>query len=267
MLKWFSLLSAILAYTILSIGLVMMKRGIDWIGYKGPKDRTYRKNLFIWLSGFFFINLCIIPNTISLKHLDAHIVSAMAGWGVIIMVFLSSRVLKEKLYFTDFLGTVLIVGAIVLLNVFEIEETTDTTRILSYILVSVFPFLLLIPASLKSVPKKSRAILFAAVAGISTGMIVVTMNILVMTFGFHISSFFSSPIFYTYLLFSLSAFLTLQFAYKMGYMMVVGPVQYSLGIIYPVLCAFLVFNDKIQWVQIVSILVLVYGVYSILKKR
>ena len=267
MLKWLSLPLALIAYTILSIGLVLMKKGIDWIGYKGPKDQTYRKNLHTWLLGFFFINLCIIPNTLSLKHLDPHIVTAMAGWGVIVMVFLSSKVLKERIFRSDFLGTGLIVGAILLLNLFEQKESVENTKILSYAFLSVFPFLLLIPAFLKSLSKKTRSILFAAVAGISTGMIVVTMNILVMEFGFHIGSFFSSVFLYSYLLFSITTFLAIQFAYKTGYMMIAGPVQYSLGIIYPVLCAYFVFDHRIHWVQILSVFILTYGVSSILKKR
>ncbi len=89
MLEWMSLPLSIFAYTLLSIGLVLQKKGIAWIGFKGKKDGNFYRPLAIWFAGFLLMNLYIVPNTAALKHLPPHIVSAMAGWGVVVLVLLS----------------------------------------------------------------------------------------------------------------------------------------------------------------------------------
>lgn len=266
MLKILSIPLTILAYTLLSTGFVLMKKGISWIGYKGKKDKPYFRDLFTWVAGFLLINLYIVPNTIALKALDPHIVSAMAGWGVIVLVFLSKIILGEKLFRSDYYFTLLIFISIVILNVFEYQEAGESVNTAFLLVSASLPFLLFIPAFIKTFSKKTRALLFAAVSGISTGMIIVTLKIVVSDSGFFIREYFSSPYFYLYLLFSITAFLSLQIAYKMGLMMIVGPVQYSAAIIYPALCSFLIFGNHIHPVQPVAILGVIISVTVIHKK-
>jgi multidrug transporter EmrE-like cation transporter len=267
MLKVMSIPLAVFAYTLLSTGFVLQKRGIGWIGFKGTKDRIYYRNLFTWIAGFLLMNLNIVPNTLALKHLDPHIVSAFAGWGIIVMVFLSAYMLKERIHLSDIWFTVIIVLSIVMLNVFEFseaEEIISRPRLLAAI---VLPFILLGPALLPSLRRTTRALLFAMITGLSTGMIIVTMKALVSELGFAVAAYFSSPLFWLYLLFSLTSFITLQAAYKLGPMMKVGPIQYSSAIIYPVVCSFGVFGSHIQPVQIAAIVLIVGGVVGILRKR
>jgi len=196
-----------------------MKKGISWIGYKGRKNKPYFKDLFTWIAGFLLINIYIVPNTIALKTLDPHIVSAMAGWGVIVLVFLSKIFLEEKLFRSDYYFTLLIFISIIILNVFEYEEAGKSFNTAFLIISASLPFLLFIPAFMKAFSKKTRTLLFAAISGISTGMIIVTLKVVVSESGFLIREYFSSPYFYLYLLFSITAFISLQIAYKMGLMM------------------------------------------------
>jgi len=41
MLNDMGVLLALIAYSLLSLGYVLMKKGIGWIGYKGRKNRAY----------------------------------------------------------------------------------------------------------------------------------------------------------------------------------------------------------------------------------
>jgi multidrug transporter EmrE-like cation transporter len=267
MTSLFSILLTILAYTLLSIGFVLMKKGISWIGYKGKKDKLYYQNLFIWILGFIIMNSNIVPNTIALKFLEPHIVSAFAGWGIIMLVFFSHVILKERLFKPDFIYTAVIFISIIFLNLLEQKKDQIVVKLPWLIFLSLIPLCLMAPAFLKHISKRLKTILFAAISGISTGMIIVTIKVLVIDSGFNVRSYFSSPYLYIYLFFSVAAFITLQISYKLGHMMLVGPVQYSAAIIYPVLCSYAVFANNIEFMQLVSIALVIYGTINILKNH
>jgi drug/metabolite transporter (DMT)-like permease len=244
-----------------------MKRGIGWIGFKGKKDKKFYRNLILWIVGFILINIYIVPNTVALKYLAPHLVSSMAGWGIIVMIFFSYLILKEKLYRSDYFYTILIVVSIIFLHLFEYQESEVKVNISVLIAVAFFPLSLLLPALLRFVSKRIKKILFAVLSGISAGLIIVMMKVLVTFLGFDVPSYLASPYFYLYLFFSIAAFITLQVAYKLGQMMTVGPIQYSAVIIYPALCSFLVFGKHINLMQIVAIAAIIYGVVAILRKH
>ncbi len=213
------------------------------------------------------MNSYIVPNAVALKYLEPHIVSAFAGWGVVVLVFLSHSVLKESLFKSDFIFSLVIFISIISLNIFELKNDRDIVKLPYLISASLLPLFIIIPAFLKPVSKRLKTILFAGVSGISTGMIIVYIKTLVTFSGFNISRYLTSPYLYLYLFFSISAFITLQVSYKMGRMMLVGPVQYSASIIYPVLCSYFVFGNNLRLIQIASILILIYGTAGILKKH
>lgn len=268
MTVWFSLSLTVFAYTLLSCGYVLQKKGVSWIGYKGTKDRAFYRNLATWAAGFLLMNLYIVPNAAALKRLDPHIVSAMAGWGVIVLVFLSRVLLKERMFRSDLAYTALVVAAIVLLNIFERPETgEDVIRIGPLIAALALPFVLVLPGLIPALSRRVRGLIFACVSGLSAGLIIVTMKVLVAAHGFRVSAYFASPYLYLYLVFSLAAFLTLQASYKMGRMLAVGPVQYTAAIVYPVLCSAAVFGNRLHGIQVLSVGVLVLAVSALLKKH
>jgi drug/metabolite transporter (DMT)-like permease len=244
-----------------------MKKGVSWIKYTGKKDKSYYKNLFIWILGFLTLNSSIVPNAIALNYLEPHIVSAFAGWGVVFLVFLSYVILKEKIYKSDFIYALVIFISILLLNIFEQKKDQTIVQIAFFIFMSVLPFLILSSVFFKSISRRLKTILFAAVSGISSGMIIVSIKVLVTFSGFHVKLYFLSPYFYVYLFFSLTAFITLQVSYKLGHMMLVGPVQYSAAIIYPTLCSYFVFGNQINMIQTVSLLLIIYGTANIMKRH
>jgi drug/metabolite transporter (DMT)-like permease len=262
-----SLAAAAAAYTLLALGLVLMKKGIGWIGHKGPKDRGFRTSLAVWLSGFLLSNLYVVPAAAALGTLSPHVVASFAGWGVAVMVVLAAWVLGERLFASDLAFTALIAAAIVLLNIYEGADAGNVPRSAPFATVAILPFLALLPAFTKSARPRLKALLFAAVSGALAGLIVVTMKVLVRLHGFQIVRYPGSLYFYLYLLFSVAAFLALQLAFKRAGLMRVGPVQYSASIVYPVLGSLLVFGARLHPVQWAALACLILAVAGILRRR
>jgi drug/metabolite transporter (DMT)-like permease len=266
-----SILMAVTAYSLLSLGFVLQKKGIQWMGWKSPKNKIFYSSLVTWLIGFIVMNAFPIPSAIALKNLPPHIVSAFAGWGIIMLVFLSFLLLKEKLYKTDYMFSLLVVVGIVLLNYFEKSTgsgpSITTPRVWGLGILCTVPVIFIFIGLLRLLNKKVKTWIFASVSGMCAGLMVIMLRLLVVDFGYEVSSYLGSIYLYLYLGTALLSFLGLQLALKNGPMIVAGPVQYSTTIIYPVVAAFLVFQQSIHLVQIFAIILIVYGVISILKKH
>ena len=258
---------ALLAYTLLSIGLVAMKKGIGWIGHRGPRDGTFRRSLLTWLAGFAATNLFIVPNALALNRLAPHAVSAMAGWGVIVLVFLSRAWLRESLFPSDRIFAGLIVAAIAGLHLLEPGRGGSPPAAGRLAAAAVLPIILLIPGLTRRPARRTRALLFAAVSGLAGGLIVVSMEGLVSRFEFRLIEWAASPLFYLYLACSLGAFLALQGAYKMGTMMRVGPAQYAGNILYPAICSWWVFGHRLHPLQWAALMTITLGAAGILRRH
>jgi len=268
-----SILMAIIAYSLLSLGFVLQKKGITWMGWKGPKDKTFYHNLLIWLTGFVVMNIFPVPSAVALKTLPSHIVSAFAGWGIIMLVGFSFVFLKEHIYKTDYLYSILIVLGIVFLNIFEKSakaynpSATAGSGIWGQAVLFAIPVIIIFSGLFRAITSKVKTWIFAAVSGMSAGLMVVTLRLLVVKFGYQVTSYPGSLYLYLYLAFALLSFLGLQLALKNGPMIVTGPVQYSATIIYPVFAAMFIFQQPIGWVQYPAIIIIVFGVVQILKKH
>jgi drug/metabolite transporter (DMT)-like permease len=247
--------------------MVLMKKGIAWIGHKGPKDGAWRRDRRTWIAGFLLSNLYVVPSLMALSTLTPHVVAAFAGSGVVVLVLLASAVLGEKLHRSDILCTAAVFLSIVLLNVYEPSRGKDALNVPLLAAASAFPLLLFAPAFAKGMTRTARAVMFASVSGISTGMIVVLMKALFEIYGFRVGDYLHSPYIYLYLLFSLTAFIALQLAYRIESMMRTGPVQYGSSIVYPAVCSALVFGNVIRPIQIAALAAIVLAVAGILRKH
>jgi multidrug transporter EmrE-like cation transporter len=260
-------LLALTAYAVLSLGMVLMKKGIAWIGHKGPKDGAWRRDLRTWIAGFLLSNLYVVPSLMALKTLTPHVVAAFAGFGVVVLVLLAAAVLGEKLHRSDITYTAAIFPSIILLNIYELSPGKGALNIPLLAGASAFPLLLFAAAFAKGMARPVRAVMFASVSGTATGMVVVLMKTLVELHGFRIGDYLRSPYVYLYLLFSLSAFISLQLAYRIETMMRTGPVQYGSSIVYPAVCSALVFENTIRPIQIAALAAIVLAVAGILRKH
>jgi len=258
---------ALLAYSLLGGGLFLMKKGIGWLGRGRPRDGAFRRDLAAWITGFLLMNLYIVPATMALKRLDPHIVASFAGWGVIVLVFLSRFGLGEKAVRSDVAHTALVVAGIIALNVLERPADGQRFALAAYIALALAPFIIAGVALVFRTTAIVSAVVWAGVSGMAAGLIVMTMKILVNEHGLAVRAYFASPYLYVYLLFSLVSFLALQLSLRRGALIAVGPVQYSAGILTPVLCAAPVFGRRLHPLQFAASLVIVYGVAAMLKKR
>ncbi len=263
----FSIFMALTAYSCISFGFVLMKKGISWIGWKGKRNRMFYSNLFLWIIGFIVMNIYGVPSAVALKHLPPHIVAAFAGWGIVVLVFLSYFLLKEKLFKTDFIFSLLIVAGIFMLHFFERPASKNIMNVTGIIFLSSIPFVLFVSGFVHQLSGKMKTLAFASVSGVSAALMVVFLRLLVLQYQYKIALYFDSPYLYLYIWFALFSFIALQLALKNGPMMIIGPVQYSTNIIYPLFAAFFVFNQFINLIQFFSIGLIVYSVINILKKR
>ena len=157
------------AYTLLAVGLVLMKKGIGWFGRGAPRDAAWRRDLGVWAVGFLLSNAYIVPVTLALRDLPPHIVGAFAGLGVIVMVLLSRAWLGEKLRRSDAVYAGGMGLAIGLLSLSATAGAGGAGNSFRLTVAAVFPFLLLAGAFFGRVGRRRLAILLAAVSGTCRG--------------------------------------------------------------------------------------------------
>lgn len=258
---------ALTAYFCLSFGFILMKIGINWMGWKEKKNKIYYNNLFIWIAGLIITNIYGVPCALALKNLPPHIVSVFAGWGIVILVYLSYFLLKEKIFKTDYLFSFLIILGIFLLNYFKKDSFTETIQIPGIYILGIVPIILFFLGFVKNITKSVKTAIYGIVSGFSAGLMIVFLRILVLKYQYQVGLYFTSPFSYLYIIFALLSFIALQFAFKHGPMMITGPAQYSTTIVYPLFAAWLIFHDQINLLQLISIGIITFSVVMIMKKR
>ena len=263
----FSIILAFAGFTLFSAGIVLMKAGSPWLKWQGIKNGRFHKTLAIWAAGFALYNLALIPNIMASKALPAYLISAISGWGIVVIVLLSAWLLKEQIYAADYLYAALIVAGIFVLNISEKAAVIGQIDKPAFYGLFALPFLLLLPALFKNVAVKAKAVLFSVFSGCVVGFSFVILNVVTKEYGFDVLRYFGTPYPYLFISSGIISFFALQLAMRWGKMMLVGPLQNSLTIIYPAICSYLIFNVRLSIVQIASIIVIVFSCLAILKKH
>ncbi len=263
----FSVIMALIAFFCLSFGFILMKMGINWMGWKESKNKIYYKNLFIWITGLIIANIYGIPSALALKNLPPHMVSVFAGWGIVVLIYLSYFLLKEKIFKTDYLFSFLIILGIFLLSYFKQESSGETIQPIGIYILGFIPIVLFLFGFAKKITNPVKTAIYGAVSGFSAGLMIIFLRILVLKYQYQVGLYFTSPFSYLYIIFALLSFVALQFAFKHGPMMITGPAQYSTTIIYPLFAAWLIFHDQINLIQLILIGIISYSVIMIMKKR
>lgn len=262
-----SILLSLFGFTVFSTGIVLTKAGGAWLKWKGKKNRVYLKSLTVWLIGFIAYNAAVIPNAIASKALPPYIISAISGWGIAVIVIMSYLILKENLFVTDFIYSALMVAAIFALSLLDKAKAASEINQTAFIVMLALPFILLVPLLFKNLGGKPRAILLAIFAGSTGGLALVIMNVVVKSLGYDIFSYFNTPYPYLYILVGVAQFVTLQMAMRYGSMILVGPLQNALMILYPVACSYFIFGASLGVIQLLMIAVIVYCCVAILRKH
>jgi multidrug transporter EmrE-like cation transporter len=262
-----SILMAMTAYACLAVGLVLMKKGIGWLGWKGPKDRSFYGSLAVWIAGFLVMNLYGVPNALALKILPPDVVAAFAGWGIVVLVFCSHFLLRESISRSDLVYSFLIVGGIAALNLFSRPEAAGEPDPAATVVLFFLPFVLFVCGLVFSWSDTLKTALFAAVSGLCAGLMVVALGLLVRRYEYQIALYLKSPYLYLYIGLGLLSLVALQVALKHGPLMVIGPIQYSTHIGYPLVAAMAVFRRPVHAVQYLAVGLIVYSVVGILRRR
>lgn len=259
---------AAVAYSLISTGIVLQKKGISWIGWTGKRDRIYYKHLSVWATGFLLMNIFGIPSAIALKSLPPHIVSAFAGWGIIVLLFLSKYFLKEKIFRSDLFYSGIVMSGIVLLNLTEnISGTYKISDSILTIIYFLFPLFLFVISILFISGNRLKNIFYAFISGSTAGLMVISLKGLVKLYEYRIVEYPGSVYFYLYIIFALLSFISLQMSLKSGPVLITGQIQYSMTIVYPVAGTLIVFYGRTGLLQLISIGLIVTGVVKILKNR
>jgi hypothetical protein len=268
MITFYSILLAILGFTLYSGGIVLQKKGVSWMSWEGEKDRKFYLNLLIWGFGMLmsFI-LSVFPNGAASKNLPPHIVSAMSGWGIVVVVMLSYFLLKEKLYISDVLYSLLIVVSIFVIGIAQKTASFAGVNIKVLNLLLFIPFILLCLGFVKSLSPKIRAVLYASFAGIGDGLTIVLLAFGVREMGTSVMAYIRSPYLYIYALMGICTAVSLQFAYRLGEMVLIAPLQISFSIIYPMICSYFVFGVPINFIQAGAIAFIIFSCLMILRKH
>lgn len=267
MVDFSGILLSLLGFSVFSTGVVLTKAGGAWLKWQGKRDRSFFRSLLIWLLGVILYNVAVIPNAIASKTLPPHIISAISGFGITVMVVLSYFLLKEKLYKSDFIYSFIMVAGIFALSILDRPEAGVTINQSAFAVMMALPLLLLLPAAFRKIGGKPRAVLLAAFSGISGGLSLVIMNVVIKSLGYNIFSYFDTAYPYLYLLAGLLSFITLQLAMRLGDMILVGPLQTALMILYPVACSYFVFGASLGFFQLALVAVIIGAGIAILRKH
>jgi multidrug transporter EmrE-like cation transporter len=262
-----SVLLALFGFTVFSTGIVLTKAGGAWLKWPGKKTGGFYKALAIWLFGFIAYNAAAIPNAVASKALPPYIISAISGWGIIVIVVMSYLILKEKLFLSDYVNAALIVAAIVTLSLLDKAGVAHEINQTAFYVMLALPLLLLVPLVFQGLSGKWRAVLLAIFAGSAGGLALVIMNVVVKRLGYDLFSYFGTPYPYLYVLVGVAQFVSLQVAMRHGSMIVVGPLQNALMILYPLACAYFIFGSSLSVIQLLMIALIVFCSVSTLRKH
>lgn len=262
-------LIALLGSTISAVGVVFQKKGLEWVAFiKTKKQQPFYTHLSTWIFGIFLTYvLSAIPVSLASKELPPHIITAMSGWGIVIVIALSHMILKEKIYFSDFIYSLLILGSILVIGflskkVSKLEVDRGTLNILFLI-----PFTILFPIPFKKISNKVKSALLAIFAGSMGSLAIIFFNLLVRRIFIYGIKGIQIDFTILYLFTAVSGAIAEQIAFRIGQMTVVESIRISLFILYPVFCSIFLYSALVDYWQLIAIVIIIISCYGIFRKR
>ena len=250
--------AALAASLILSLGMVLQKRHVFFVGHKGLHDAAFRRDRRGWLAGFVLVNLAPPFNYLALLGLPANVVAAATGSNVAFAALFSALLLGEKIGARELILSLLLFGAIAVAGlrggVVSVSSAPEIHFVWLFILV---PFAL---AAL-SVMFRSRsrspglAVAIGALSGAMGGFMLIPLKLLG-GLGPGILAWLAAPWLWLYVGAGVFSFALVQLAYKDGEMRRVAPAYYGLQVFWPALASLFVFSqpfDPAQWVALAAI--------------
>ncbi len=235
---------------LLSLGMILQKRHIAWIGHKGEKDRAFRLDRLGWFAGFTLMNIQPVFNYIALTRLPPNVVGAAAGSSVAFTALLASLILGERLGRRKLAWTCAMFAAMGLSALRSPPQGAGFFPLVLY--ASLLPPLvaaLLALAARRRRKGPATAVALAAVAGSLGGFMVLSLAALRLVGGARPLLWFGTPYIYVYLVAGIGAFSLVQLAYKDGRMSSVAPAYYGMQVLWPALASYFVFASPFDPIQ------------------
>ena len=287
-----AILFAILAYSMLNIGLALEKKGAAELPVI-EEEKFFRnlKNFFtnkIWITGFILTNIQWIFFLLALEFGDLSLVTPMMGIGLVALVLFSYFYLKEPISIKEISGIVcIIIGAVVLGATnsgeeiaYTIDEINSYLSSLGSIIFFICSSILIVVSVLFSIIRKFSLadIIFGISGGIASGLGAIFSKAFIsgLDFGDFGSSFIAAVIrweWWMYLLlliiFNIISTVLPQIGFQKGKAIRVTPLFSIMALISPVIGGVIIFaewsNLSIGFLigKIIALIVITIGVIII----
>ena len=254
---------------LLSLGMVLQKRNVAWLGAARPLDRGSRRAALGWLAGFMLVNAAPAFNYLALLGLPPNVVSAAAGSNVAFTALFAAPLLGERLGPRRAAFSALLFGAIALAGLRGGEAgggAFSPAALYAFIALpaaaAALAWALLRARRGRAAPAgaaerkgdRALALLFAAVAGSCGGYMVLPMRALQLAAGGEVARWLSTPYPYLFLAGGIGGFVHVQVAYREGEMASVAPLYYGLQVLWPALASYFVFSSPFDPLQAAAFL-------------
>lgn len=263
-----SILTALFGTSIFSAGVILQKKGAAWMSWKERPNRRFFISFSLWLAGML---LSYAISTLFVgaasRELSPQMISAITGWNVVLIVFLSGLFLKESLHATDMVYSAVIVSCIVVMSRFQGGggPAAINGKVVYWLL--LVPFVLLIPVFTRFTDKKRKTVLLSVFSGFLGGLTIVFMNVLVKESGNSLHGIVTSPLLYVYFLSGVLSVAAKQAAYRIGDVILITPLQTGFSMIYPLICSYILSDSQVSSVQFLMVLLIVLSCWKLQKNR
>ncbi len=234
-----------------------------------------------WLLGMA-LNLGTMPLYIfalSIGHIS--ITQPLANTGIILLVIIGMRVLKESMGRNEIISVAILIGGMFLIAFSMPEPVGAYTLVQAEVVAFAVIAACLFGGCVALILLRKKAIGFALFSGIAMGVAASTIKIIsilisdlgypsfsLLDFGLDMNLIFGilggefqlvSMLFYLVVLLILSYFVTLVFAFKHGKLTLVGPLQMGMSFILPVFTGFLLFHEPVNALLVPGIAMCLLG--------
>ncbi|MHA1894703.1 MAG: hypothetical protein ACTSX4_09390 [Candidatus Helarchaeota archaeon] len=263
----FALLAIFLG--ILSTLMMNLGKGTSKYGLKKMAEKKDKKKKFmmIWIFGMIFTAINVVPYYFAVGFGDASVVNALAGVGLISLVFFSYLVLDEKLDTIVYVGIGFTILGTVLLGIFS--QKTEQTFINFPIYLILFASCLT-PLVISIIYSYTHdfiffGFLFGTMAGMLSGFATVLMKMGQILNGSAQNLFVNllsigNMSIYLAIILALVATGFTQFGLTKGKASIVVPAYNSMYIIIPLTCEMLVFITMLSAQQLIGIVIILIGI-------
>lgn len=270
--RWLAFLSAIVGSMVISLGMVLQKKGVAWFRWPGPKDAQYRRLRTLWFLGFGLNNLLSVFYFFALKAMSSAEVGATMGLNILFSAAFSAVLLKEPLSKRVITGSGAMVAFIVLANLSAppyVPAVEPSLALISAFFAAPYALVGLAVGARRflGLQGDAYAMAFAAAAGALEGFIIVLIKAMQATHGNDILRYAATPYLYMYLASSASLIAFMQVAYAHGRMTKAGPVLWGMQIVYPVVIAYAAFGAALVPAQALAFTGILACVVVIQSKR